>query len=399
MKRIMINIVTILILIFCSTSLIACSEKDITGSCKLTKDYENKDFVTNGIGEATLANTTDGDTTGFYLKTGGYVIIRYYGIDTPESTKDYDKWGKSASIYNAEILNKATKIVLEATTTPASVDSYGSRYLGYVWYQTEENQEFRMLNLETVEVGYSENKILEEDNDYKSYFVSAEKAAKKAKLHIWSEDEDPYYSEEILDINLKQLNESPKEYYDSYKFVRFDAYIKNVAAGYIYIANIIDGVEYSFVIYNNMNSLASLFASGNLLKFVGRVLIYDGNYQVTALKYDWLAETDDTCKLLTRGYCLQFNENNISGNSLSELTVKKASVENNTLKIEGVATNEDNKEVNVVLTCNIGNEKVNANDYLDKKISVKNAYCEEGYKKASTDIQVNVLSFSNISIK
>lgn len=399
MKRITINIIALFILIFCSISLISCSTKDITGNCKLTKDYENKNFVTDGIGEATLANTTDGDTTNFYLKTGGFVTVRYFGIDTPESTKDYDKWGKSASLYNAEILNKATKIVLEATTTPASVDSYGSRYLGYVWYQTEEHPEFRMLNLETVEDGYSENKILEEGNEYKKYFVEAEKAAKKAKLHIWSNDVDPYYSEEILDINMKQLSENPKEYYDSYKFVRFDAYIKNIAAGYIYIANVIDGVEYSFVIYNNMNSLASLFAPGNLIRFLGRVLIYDGNYQVTALKYDWLSETDNTCKLLTRGYCLQFDDALISTNRLGDIEVEKATLENKVLKLEGVAKNEDGNDVSVILTCNIGDETVDVNSYIGHRIKVEKAYCEAGYKKASTEIIANVLSITNIKIK
>ena len=54
--------------------------------------YENKNFLDNGIGLCELYNPVDGDTAHFYQKEtedgrkSRLVKVRFYGIDTPEST-------------------------------------------------------------------------------------------------------------------------------------------------------------------------------------------------------------------------------------------------------------------------------------------------------------------------
>ena len=204
---------------------------DVTKQLKLTKEYEGKNFIDDGIGEATFNSAADGDTAAFKLKVGGKsVTIRFYCVDTPESTGGVEKWGKNASFFTKERLDLATDIVLEASTTPASVDSYGSRYLAYIWYKTEANKEWTNLNLELVENGYSESKALYSDAYY-NYFTQAEAAARKVPLHIWSEDEDPYYSTEAEEITLKQLASNPDAYYNEEtgvgSKVRFTGYVSN----------------------------------------------------------------------------------------------------------------------------------------------------------------------------
>ena len=146
------------------TSQTATTVTKPSDTLKLTRTYtDSSNFVDNGIGNATLVAATDGDTATFKMSTksaGGEesVRIRFQDIDTPESTGTVEKWGKQASKFTEEKLTSATSIVLESPTTPAGHDSYGERYLGWVWYKTATMTEYKNLNLEIVENGFSESK-------------------------------------------------------------------------------------------------------------------------------------------------------------------------------------------------------------------------------------------------
>lgn len=105
---------------------------DITSKLSLKKDYKGKNFFDDGIGLAEVERLTDGDTSTFNLavqsKDGkSSATVRYHGINTPESTGSVDKWGKSASKYNANRLSNAYQIVIESvfdsSTGKPSVDS------------------------------------------------------------------------------------------------------------------------------------------------------------------------------------------------------------------------------------------------------------------------------------
>ena len=185
---------------------------DITSKLKLTKDYDGKNFFDDGIGLVEVRRLTDGDTTTFTLpvpsKDGSSsVVIRYHGIDTPESTIDVQVWGKSASKYNFNRLENAYQIVIEGIYTTSNgvitLSKTNQRYLGYVWYRNSETDEFKNLNLEMVENGYSDSTT--PISDYKTYFEQAKDFAKKHKMHIWSNDDDPNYNPNPVATNLEEI--------------------------------------------------------------------------------------------------------------------------------------------------------------------------------------------------
>ena len=69
---------------------------------------------------------------------------------------------------------------------------------------TEES--FKNLNLQIVENGYSKSTIQNSPQyEYYPYFKKAETFAKENQLHIWSNDEDPNYSDAALNVTLKDL--------------------------------------------------------------------------------------------------------------------------------------------------------------------------------------------------
>ena len=221
MKRILSVAIALLLLVGC-LSLVACNKvadnteyyDAITKTLKLEKSFEGKSYLTDGIGRATLAALTDGDTTRFTLEQGDSVVVRYYQVDTPESTGGVEKWGKAASLFVKDKLSAATEIVLEATAVPAEKESYG-RYLGYVWYKTAADEDFKNLNLELVENGFSENKgINTSAYPYYDVFQKANDFAQKIKLRLYSELDDPLFSTDPVEMTIKEFNESPDAFYN-----------------------------------------------------------------------------------------------------------------------------------------------------------------------------------------
>ncbi|MCR5786676.1 MAG: thermonuclease family protein [Acholeplasmatales bacterium] len=260
-------------------SLASCSkgkeDSDITGSLKLTRSISDKTFSENGIEGAKLGHTTDGDTSTFILNSGKSITVRYLGIDTAESTAGYEKWGKAASVWNASILKKATSIVIESNGTEPELDSNGTRYIAYVWYKTSDTSEYRNLNLETVENGYSAYTGSASTVKYNDTFNKAAQKAKDLKLHMFGDEEDIYYPEEIKDISLKELSENHDKYYDKEKdiptHVQFDAYIKEIKVNSKFVnatvAQIVDGKEYTYDItvgYTGNKLTNEIFASSRV---------------------------------------------------------------------------------------------------------------------------------------
>lgn len=230
---------------------------EVTKECKLSQSFEGKTFFDNGIEECTLGHTTDGDTSTFRLKSGGSITARYLAIDTPESTAGYEKWGKAASIWNDSILNKATSIVVESNGSSPAKDSNGTRYLVFVWYKLAGDTEYTNLNLETVEMGYSDYTGTASSCKYNETFKKAQEKAKKAKKGVFGKDEDIFYPEEIQNVNLKELSENKSKYYDSEtqvpSKVAFEAYfVKREASssGFVTatVEQWIDGKPYQYTL-------------------------------------------------------------------------------------------------------------------------------------------------------
>lgn len=155
---------------------------DYTSQVTLDKEYENKSFVEDGIGQVILAKTVDGDTAHFYDKNGDYIKVRFLGVDTPESTYEVDPWGKAASSFTSNILRNATTIVLESEG--ARTDSYG-RYLAYVWVDGV------LLNLKIVQEAYS-NSLLSSQNKYFKIFQEAGNKAMQTGRRFYGEIDPDY---------------------------------------------------------------------------------------------------------------------------------------------------------------------------------------------------------------
>ena len=101
------------------------THKDFAAELKLDMSSNTKKQ------EVTVKTYIDGDTTHFYLPQGsdvtadGVIKARYLAINTPESTGKIEEWGKAASIFTKETLQKATSIILESDTEKWNLDSTG----------------------------------------------------------------------------------------------------------------------------------------------------------------------------------------------------------------------------------------------------------------------------------
>ena len=337
----------------------------ITRTHKLTKSYEGKSFIDDGIGEVTLASTGDGDTAVFRLEVpgkNGVVLprIRFAGVDTPECTAEVEKWGKFASKFTGAALENAVEIVLEATNVPAEKDSGGSRYMGYVWYKESAEDDFKMLNLELVENGYSPAN--EHSVALERVFKEAEDFAKEKEMHIWSADVDPFYSKEVRKVTIKHLIEDinnpyqQSEYYDHDEEVganvRFEAFvlsheITDSGTNYYTVGQYDeDGKLYTFKLYGgySSDSINSYLLVGHLYHIKGNVQKYHDAWQLAVGKtYIAKKEGDEYTYRLQRDYYCQFDSNHEQYEVKKEtgvksyLTVTNVTLEGTTLTIEGTA--------------------------------------------------------------
>ncbi len=406
LKKILLKVFTVCFILFAFISLTSCKKSNeydkITKKCALNAVYQDKDFINDGIGSATLVRPTDGDTASFKLANGTNVTIRFHGIDTPESTGSVELWGKSASEFTKKKLNSATEIVLEATTTPASHDSYGTRYLGYVWYRTDKDA-FKNLNLEVVENGYSKNKCLQTSEfKYYNYFKEAEDFAKDKELHIWGNDEDPYFTTEATEVSIKELIENPDLYYnsdnDSGSKVRITAYITDLeisgtsSATYTFKASeLIDGKEYSVKVYTGYTSNAATgyLRIGNKYTLTGTMQYHEGGYQISGLTYVPLQTGGDYVTLVQSNYYLTFDSTiayqKYYGTSLyGHLKVTAAEVVNNQLKLTATAKSSKDAEATEKTFTIIAPAK----EGLDAATLVGKSLSTSGYQEKTNEITV-----------
>ena len=186
--------------------------------CKLALDYVGHSFWTDGIEKVTLSSAIDGDTAHFQTSTGELLKSRFYGIDTPESTGQVQPYGKQASNFTKERLEKAAAkgtIVVSTAQDGYGVpkaDSTGSRYVSLIWiHETVKNAPFdqlTLLNLQIVEYGYSWVKAVSDMPEYAPVFYAAEAQAKDYKLKLFSGEDDPYFNYgDYEDVSLLDIKE------------------------------------------------------------------------------------------------------------------------------------------------------------------------------------------------
>ncbi len=322
----------------------------ITKTLKLSKEYEGKKLMSDdGIGAAKLiGSTTDGDTTTFSLVEGGSVTVRYQGVDTPESTGGVEKWGKAASKFTDERLKSATEIVLESASGGIpEKDSKGNRSLCYVWYKTE-SDDFKLLNLELVENGYS---LCKENAEkaYYSYFMKAEAFAQSIELRLFSKLDDPLFDTAVQSLSLKAFNESPDSYQENtkvqlYAFVTGETTSSSNATTYkITQYDEETGNEYSISLYAGYNTTGML-RIGDLYFILGTLQKHSGNWQISGVTVDNDAKGSDKKSWRSESsYRLIFDSSSslftakVNWNCLGNLTVKSVDVDGSDYTFVGSA--------------------------------------------------------------
>ena len=175
-----------------------------TYNLKMDFNYAGKSFEKDGVGEVRLNRVVDGDTMSVYSGSYQAITIRFLGIDTPESTGTIDPWGKASSAYAKEVLYAAHSIVLEAEGEER-MDSNGKRWLAWVWYKPTADSDYRLFNLEEVELAYAKysQKV---DSKYHNVMKVASDTAKAAGKRVWGElDPDYNYSKEVTETTLLDL--------------------------------------------------------------------------------------------------------------------------------------------------------------------------------------------------
>lgn len=401
----------------------------ITNQCKLTKDYADKSFLTDGIGEASVAKYTDGDTfTALLKKENTTVVIRFHSVDTPESTGGIEKWGKAASNFVKDQLSKATEVVLEATATPAEKDSYGSRYLGYVWYRTGSSEDFKNLNLELVENGYSENKGVDTSKyPYNSYFKSAEENARAIKLRLFSKKDDPLFSDKPIDVTLKEILTDPEDptatinplYYnaevDSGSKVRFYACLvsleksKGSSPTTTFKAVTYDketGETYEIDVYAGYSSsTATTMPLGHYYRIVGTIASHYGNIQISGITYDTIygEMRDDYTHPVQKNYYLTFDTaidyiNNYSATLYSDAIVISSSVEDGVLTILAKAY-KNGKDDNYATEATEFTFKVAVSEDYENVFTEGVNFAVRGYQFENGSGIIDVINYSDITVR
>lgn len=176
-----------------------------TNNLKVDFEYQGKEFIKDGVGIVRINRVVDGDTISVYTSGASQAItIRFLGIDTPESTGSIEPWGKAASKYAKETLYAAESILLEAEGEER-MDSGGKRYLAWVWYIPEGEHEYKLFNIEEVELAYAKysQKV---DSKYHDEMKAANDKAKLTQRRVWGEKDPNYsYSKEQIETTLLNL--------------------------------------------------------------------------------------------------------------------------------------------------------------------------------------------------
>lgn len=294
--RVLVGIVAVLMLL---SSFVACVGKkqhvDYVAQTKLDMNSNTLKM------KATVKSYIDGDTTHFYVEEceafpDGVVKARYLAINTPESTGKLEEWGKAAAAHTKEKLKGAYAIMIESDTAEWNLDSNG-RHLLWIWYQAEENGEWRNLNLEILQNGYAVGSNSGQ-NRYGTACLAALDQAAREELYVHSKGKDPSFPYgAATEITLKELRLN-RDAYLGVK-VAVEGVIAQDTNGTIYLEeyDAEDGRYYGMQVFYGYNMPASakrFLKAGNRVHIVGTFQYAEvvNAYQIAGLEYDQMKPND-----------------------------------------------------------------------------------------------------------
>jgi len=136
---------------------------------------------------ATVISITDGDTVRVRLESGKEEAVRLIGVDTPESTREIEPFGKEAAAFTRRELDGKT-VFLE--TDISERDRFG-RLLAYVWLvqpanDNEAEVRVKMFNAELLLQGYAQLMTITPNVKYTDMFLKFEREARNAGKGLWA---------------------------------------------------------------------------------------------------------------------------------------------------------------------------------------------------------------------
>ncbi len=304
------KLLSLIFVVFLGVILVSCDKEknppqsndpiDYVSQVQLTQSFVGKTFLADGIEEVTLHTAVDGDTLHVYNKNGDLLKLRFLGVNTPESTAQIEPWGKTAALFTKDLVEKSISIVIQSDGGAAVLDATGTRYLCWVWYKLNESSQYKLLNLELVQVGYSLNQssgcVL-----YKETIHLAAIQAMNLKLGLRSDANDPnYYYGEATELTLRELRSNISTYLG--KKVIFEAIVVR-QDGTTYYLEDFDGetnMSYGIQVYLGFTTSSKLKV-GNRVKISGNISIHLDNYQLVDIKDVIGSSAKDNLKVISTG--------------------------------------------------------------------------------------------------
>ena len=246
----------------------------------------------------TVRSFIDGDTTHFIVPEDvhreGVLKARYLAVNTPESTGKIEEYGKAASSFTRERLENAAEILIESENGIWNADSTGERYLVWVWYKNQGENNWRNLNVELLQEGLAFANS-SANNRYGDTCMGAIQQAKAAKVGVYSGQPDPdFFYGEAVELTLKELR-CNIEAYNGMK-VAFNGIITaNSGTQGVYVEDYDAETNQYYGIYvyygHGLNGMGlDAITVGNETRIVGSVQYYEagGTWQVSDLSYDMM---------------------------------------------------------------------------------------------------------------
>ena len=155
-----------------------------------------------------FSKCVDGDTAKFE-RNNKVFTLRFLAVNTPETKspkKGVEFYGKEASKYTCDRLEKAKTIEIEYDKNSDKSDRYG-RKLGWVFLDD------KLLQKDLVENGYAKVEYVYGKYKYLDELKELEKKAKKEKIGLWQKEttsDKKNSNKNILDSIIETLNEVAK---------------------------------------------------------------------------------------------------------------------------------------------------------------------------------------------
>jgi len=142
--------------------------------------------VVTKIASVRVIGVTDGDTIRVRFESGKEQIVRLIGVDTPESTREVEPFGKEAAAFTQRRLNGKT-VFLEMDISER--DRFG-RLLAYVWFvqpvnDNEAEVRAKMFNAELLLQGYAQTMTITPNIKYADMFAEFEREARDDNKGLW----------------------------------------------------------------------------------------------------------------------------------------------------------------------------------------------------------------------